>query len=394
MLIIRLPWRYAAKCTFFGWLLKSGTPCYTESVPKLHRSRAFLEKALAEKQASGAACLVRRKGKIEAEWYLGIHGYPETGAESRPVAEDSIWDCASVSKALSTVCLLFSAESEGKLSFSDPVRKYFSGFPSGETKLLDLMCHRSGLPAHIEFFRAYENTAASATNIKLGDQRPLLDWILKAGLPNLGTQVYSDLGFMLLGLLLESLHGKPLPEIFFEKIVSRLKLESTGYCTLPHAPPQARLYGLLAPRARFVATEVCPWRKLLQGGVHDDNAWAFGGYAGHAGVFTSLREGEKLFDHLWKQLQASPEFRARTPKPPGIWNYGLSTYPGLRPFPGPAFADAQGHTGYTGTNVWYHEKNDLLCILFSNRVHPSRTDGRWIDTRLEFHKLLWEELGY
>ncbi|HEY8280793.1 MAG TPA: serine hydrolase domain-containing protein [Bdellovibrionota bacterium] len=355
----------------------------------LKRSRAFLEKALAEKQASAAACLVRHRGEVVGEWYLGSHGYPETGAEVRPVAADTIFDCASVSKALSTVSLLFTTESEGKIGFHDPVRKYFTGFPGEETVLLDLMCHRSGLPAHIEFFRSYEKGET-----KLGDQKPLLDWILNAGLPNLGTQVYSDLGFMLLGLLMESVHGKPLPEIFHEKIVGRLKLESTGYVTLPHAPAPARLYGLLAPKSRFVATEVCPWRKLLQGGVHDDNCWAFGGYAGHAGVFTTLREAEKLFDHLWKQTNANPEFRKRTQKPPGIWNYGLSTWPGLRPFPGPYFEGALGHTGYTGTNVWYQEKNDLLCILFSNRVHPARTDNRWIDTRLEFHKILWEELGF
>jgi CubicO group peptidase (beta-lactamase class C family) len=354
----------------------------------LPKSRAYLENALAQKQASGAACLVRQGGKVLSEWYLGTHGYPETGAEVRPVAADSIWDCASVSKALSTVCLLFSAESEGRIRFTDKVQKYFSGFPSSDTTLLDLMCHRSGLPAHIEFFRSYEKG-----DTKLGDQKPLLEWILRAGLPHVGTQVYSDLGFMLLGMLLESLHGKPLPEIFHERMVSRLKLESSGYVTLPHAPAPARLYGLLAPRARFVATEVCPWRGLLQGGVHDDNTWAFGGYAGHAGIFTTLSEGEKLFDHLWKQLNASPDFRARAAKPPGVWNYGLSTWPGLRPYPGPYFEGAVGHTGYTGTNVWYQEKNDLLVILFSNRVHPKRTDSRWIDTRLEFHKMLWEELG-
>lgn len=355
----------------------------------LPRSRAFLEKALAEKQASGVACLVRQAGNIKDEIYLGNHAHPNTGAEMREVAADSIWDCASVSKALSTVALLFIAESESKISFHDPVRKYFTEFPSSDTTLLDLMCHRSGLPAHIEYFRSYEKGET-----KLGDQKPLLGWILSAGLPHVGTQVYSDLGFMLLGLLLESLYGKPLPEIFHEKVVSKLKLESTGYCTLAHAPAPARLYGLLAQTNRFVATEICPWRKVLQGAVHDDNTWAFGGYAGHAGLFTTLREGERLFDHLWKQVSANPEFLKRSPKPPGVWNYGLSTWPGLRPFPGPYFEGALGHTGYTGTNVWYHEPSQTLCILFSNRVHPSRTDNRWIETRLEFHKLLWEELGH
>lgn len=372
----------------------------------LRRSRAYLENALAEKQASGAACFVRHQGKTAAEWYLGTHGYPDTGADPRAVAADSIWDIASVSKILSTVCLLFSAESEGKIAFTDPVQKYFSGFPSADTTLLDLMTHRSGLPAHIEFFRSYAGVGsaqgAEGGDVKLGDQKPLLNWILQAGLPHVDTQspqkgaqqVYSDLGFMLLGMLLESLHGKPLPEIFYERVVSRLKLESSGYVTLPHAPAPSRLYGLLAPTNRFVATELCPWRGLVQGAVHDDNTWAFGGYAGHAGVFTTLREAEKLFDHLWKQLRASPAFLQRAAKPPGVWNYGLSTWPGLRPFPGPSFEGALGHTGFTGTNIWYHEPRDLLVILFSNRVHPKRSDSRWIETRLEFHKLLWEEMGY
>jgi CubicO group peptidase (beta-lactamase class C family) len=69
------------------------------------------------------------------------------------------------------------------------------------------------------------------------------------------------------------------------------------------------------------------------------------------------------------------------------------TYPGLRPFPGPAFTGAFGHTGYTGTSAWYHPETKTMAILLANRVHPSRSDARWVQTRLEFHRLLWEELG-
>jgi CubicO group peptidase (beta-lactamase class C family) len=272
------------------------------------------------------------------------------------------------------------------------VRKYFSEFPGASTSLLDLLTHRSGLPAHLEFFRRY--TFFEGGSARPGDQKPLLSWICEAGLTEPGKQVYSDLGFILLGLLLESLYGKTLPEIFHERIVSRLKLESTGYVTLPHAPAPARMYGLLAEQARFVATETCPWRKkTLQGEVHDDNCWAFGGYAGHAGVFSTLRESATLFEHLLKQSKANPEFLGRRQEPPGIFSYGYMTYPGLRPFPGPAFAGAIGHTGYPGTSAWIHEPTGTLALLFSNRVHPTRTDGRWINTRLEFHQLLWEELG-
>ena len=354
------------------------------------KSRPFLENAVAEGQASGIAFLLRRAGKPDEEWYFGDLAKEGTGALRRAVDAASIFDLASVSKIVATVSLLFKAESEGKLAFADPVRKYFPLFPSATATVLDLMNHRTGLPAHVEFFRHYENG-----HVKLGDTAPLLRWIMEAGVPNQGKTVYSDLGFMLLGMILEQVNERSLPELFHESIVKRLKLESTGYVTLPHSPPAARMFGLLADKARFVATETCPWRKkTLQGEIHDDNTWAFGGYAGHAGIFSTLRETAALFDHLLNQAKASPEFLARTPEAPGVFSYGFMTYPGLRASPGPAFEGAIGHTGYTGTSAWIHERTGTKAILLSNRVHPSRTDSRWIGSRLDFHKLLWEDLGF
>ena len=357
----------------------------------LSRSKGFLENAVTEQQTSAVGFLLRRPSTKDVEWYLGSTGRKEQGAASGPVQENSIFDLASVSKLLGTTSLLFTAESEGKISFADKVQKYFP-FPSGETTLLDLMAHKSGLPAHIEYFRYFN--AFEEGKARLGDQSQLASWIVESGLPNLGKQVYSDLGFMLLGLILEKVYGKTLPEIFHERISSRLKLESTGYCTLPHAAAGAKMFGLLAPRERFVATEICPWRKkTLQGEVHDDNCWALGGYAGHAGLFSTPREAATLLEHVWKKAQASPDFLQREAPGPGVFSFGFSTYPGLRPFPGNAFHPSYGHTGYTGTSVWLHPSSGTMSILFSNRVHPARTDDRWIQTRLEFHKILWEELG-
>ena len=356
------------------------------------RSQALLEQALAERQASGIACLVRR-GERVAELYLGQHSR-EAGA--REVAADSLFDLASLTKILATTSLLFAAESESRFGWDDPVKKYFSDFPSGEATVLSLLQHRSGLPAHVDFFTRF--TPPAESGVKLGDTKPLLSWIYESGLPNAGKEAYSDLGFMLLGLLLESLYGKTLPELFYERITTRLKLENAGFITLPHAAAPARLYGLLADRQRFVATEDCPWRKkVLTGEVHDDNAWALGGYGGHAGLFASAVDTLALFDHLRRQTAASPAFRAATGAaagaggPKGRFCFGLMNYPGLRPFPGPAFAGALGHTGFTGTSLW--NLGDTTVVLLANRVHPSRTDDRWLRTRLEFHKLLWEEAG-
>jgi CubicO group peptidase (beta-lactamase class C family) len=347
-----------------------------------------LEKALAEKQASGLAFLFRRQGEPDFEIYLGTHAHGDATA----VNLASLFDLASLTKILATTSLLFAAESEGKFSWGDPVRKYFSDFPSATATVLSLLNHRSGLPAHIEFFRRF--APLDPAGPKLGDQKVLLSWICAAGTPNEGKQVYSDLGFMLLGLLLESLYGKSLPELFHERILYRLKLENAGFVTLPHAPAPARMFGLLADQRRFVATEECPWRKkILRGEVHDDNAWALGGYAGHAGLFASARDAAALWEHLRRQADASPDFLRTAPDGPGTFCYGFMTYPGLRPFPGTAFAGARGHTGFTGTSLWHHEKNGALAILLSNRVHPARTDDRWTHSRLEFHKLLWEEAG-
>lgn len=355
-------------------------------------SRAFLENAISQQEASGIAFFLRRPGIDDLELYLGTHSRPGLRTAQAAVGPDSLFDLASVSKIFSTLCLIFSAESEGRFAWNDPVKKYFSDFPSTETTLLDVLSHRSGLPSHIEFFRRFVGFEGGAT--RLGDQKQLLSWICEAGIKDAGQQVYSDLGFMLIGLLLESLYGKPLPELFYERIVSRLKLESSGYVTLPHAPAPARMYGLLAEQSRFVATEECPWRKkILQGEVHDDNTWALGGYAGHAGIFSTLKESAQMFDHLLKQAHANPGFLSRRREVPGIFSYGFMTYPGLRPYPGPAFEAAIGHTGYTGTSAWFHEESKTMAILLSNRVHPSRGDARWIDTRLDFHKLLWEELS-
>jgi len=358
----------------------------------LPKSKAFLEKAIEEKHTSAVALLIRNPTNENCEWYLGQTGRKEHGAISSAINSHSIFDLASVSKLLGTTSMLFTAQAEGRLEWNDPIQKYFSAFPSASVTILDLMGHKSGLPAHIEFFRKYSVFEGGLAT--LGDQGPLLNWICESGLPNAGKQVYSDLGFMLLGLLLEKQYGKPLPQIFHEKIASPLKLQSTGYVTLPHAKAEARLFGLLAPQDRFVATEICPWRKkTLQGEVHDDNTWSLGGYAGHAGLFSTPQEALTLFDHLWSKAQKSADFVKREIPEAGIFSFGFSTYPGLRPFPGPAFTQSFGHTGYTGTSLWFHPASQTLSILFSNRVHPSRSDDRWIMTRLEFHKLLWEELG-
>lgn len=352
------------------------------------KSAAFLREALQRREASAIA-LLAESGNAKAEFYLGDTAHENGGAELASVNAETLFDLASLTKIFCTTALLFHAESENRIHFSDPVTKYFPSFKDPSVKLLDLMNHSSGLPAHIEFFKRY-----IAGDAKFGDQNALRAWVLDTPVSEEKKQVYSDLGFLLLGFLLEDIYRKPLPFIFEERIRSRLKLENTGFVSLPHTHALARMHGLLAEKKRFAATEKCPWRKkILQGEVHDDNAWAVGGYGGHAGLFSNAEDAYKMLQHLRRLLSASPGFRARLAPEAGRFSFGTMTYPGLRAFPGEAFSGAFGHTGFTGTSAWFHEPSHTGVILLSNRVHPSREDGRWIDTRLRFHTLLWEEAG-
>jgi CubicO group peptidase (beta-lactamase class C family) len=353
---------------------------------QIPKTIAYLKQALEEKQASAAALYVQDKGDIAA-LYFG-----ETAREDDAMAKvdaDSLFDLASLTKILCTVSLLFIAESEERLHFFDPIRKYFPEFTPSENEvtLLDLMNHRSGLPSGLDVL-----SLVDSGKIPFGNNRAVLPWICEAMLGE-EEQLYSDLGFILLGFVLEDVYQKSLPEIFQEKIAQKLKLENTGFVVSPKATPLARQYGLLADKKRFVATEVCPRRKkLIQGEVHDETAYAMGGYAGHAGLFSTLGETKKCFEHLLKQLSANPEF-VHSPHPePGTFHFGLMCYPGLRAHETKAFEGAVGHTGFVGTSAWFHPLTRRIVILLANRIHPSRQDSRWIETRLQLHDILWSEL--
>ena len=353
------------------------------------RSLKFLKDAIAAEQCSAIALYTKIRGKEEFH-YLGTTARVGSDVIKAPVGEHALFDLASLTKILSTLCLLLVAESEQRISFQDPVSKYFPKMKDKKITLTDLLQHSSGLPAHLKFYERF-----SAGEAKFGDLESLLSWISEAEISSEKNPAYSDLGFMLLGILLEKIYEKPLNQIFLDKISAKLKLQHTGFVSLPHSSALARMHGLLMEKKFFVATEKCPWRqKTLQGEVHDDNAWAMGGVAGHAGLFSTLAETKLCFEHLWRQIRANPLYKLDKPAANGAnanFYLGLMRYPGLRPFPGNAFHGAYGHTGFVGTSAWHHPETDTSVILLSNRVHPTREDARWIDTRLQFHHTLWQE---
>jgi CubicO group peptidase (beta-lactamase class C family) len=183
--------------------------------------------------------------------------------------------------------------------------------------------------------------------------------------------VYSDLGFMLLGEVLERVAGEPLDAFVSRRIFAPLGMSSTRFC------PGAELLACIAP------TERDAWRgRLVRGEVHDENAYALGGIASHAGLFSTAGDLARfaqmllnggVYDHQRIVSRATVErFTRRAGVADSSRAYGWDT-----PAPGSSAGDllsprAFGHTGFTGTSMWIDPERNLFIILLTNRVHPTR----------------------
>ncbi|MBM3225724.1 MAG: serine hydrolase, partial [Candidatus Tectomicrobia bacterium] len=222
-----------------------------------------------------------------------------------------------------------------------------------------------------------------------------------------GTQtVYSDLGFMILADLLERRYQQALDRLFLEQVAQPLGLHNTAYRPLCATP----LASALPPAAAganpgCAATENCPWRgRVLAGEVHDENAWAMGGVAGHAGLFATAAD-------LWHFTQALLEAAAgRSAWLPAAllqesWQR-CSTSPGTTralgwdtPTPGRSSsgdyfsASSIGHLGFTGCSIWIDRVRQITVILCTNRVHPSRHATGITRVRPAVHNLIMHALG-
>jgi CubicO group peptidase (beta-lactamase class C family) len=156
----------------------------------------------------------------------------------------------------------------------------------------------------------------------------------------------------------------------------------------------------------FAATEDCPWRKkVLQGEVHDDNAWTLGGYSGHAGLFSTAEDvyviANMLREHYFGMRQDffMPEtvrefFRRQNIVKGSDWALAWDTRALEGSSAGKYFSrDSVGHTGFTGTSIWMDLEKDVIAILLTNRVHPTRNNDKIKQFRPVFHDAVMEALG-
>ena len=353
----------------------------------------------------GAVILVSRAGQVV---HHAAFGSRRLDPRPDPMQPDTVFDLSSLTKPLATATAFMLLVQDRKVQLDDRVTRFFPNFGvHGKTYVTfrHLLAHCSGLAAWRPYFR----------EIARRDREGRLNFLASQGAKEFvyekihrepaeyetGTQsLYSDLGFMLLGQLIELVTRGPLDRFCRERIFRPLGLRATGFVDLT----ELRARRLTPVTERIAATERCPWRlKVLCGEVHDDNAYAMGGVAGHAGLFASAPDIDALVCRLracWRgedSFVASGlvrEFWTRRATVPGsTWALGWDT-----PTPEASSAGrhisgrAVGHLGFTGTSLWIDLERDAHVILLTNRVHPRRDNDAIKALRPAVHDAVLEAL--
>lgn len=322
------------------------------------------------------------------------YGYLDYSQE-KAVSEKTFYDLASLTKPLATTLAILVLLQEGLINLSNQIKDIFpqtDGSFFSQMTIRDILCHSAGFPSHRPYY-------SELVTLEKQKKKEALLKLLLFEKPDYepGTKsVYSDLGFMLLGLVIEKKSGLE-PSVFFkEKIAAPL-----GLAEKIHYLPVMR-----QKDKNYAPTEDCLFRKrVLCGEVSDENAGTLEGLAGHAGLFGNiggvLEMTENLLDQ-WQGRVEHPSYRAhdlqtfllRQAIPGSTWALGFDTPAKTGSSGGRYLAETSvGHLGFTGTSFWIDPTRDLVMVLLSNRVHPTRENNLIKQFRPLFHDTVIESLG-
>lgn len=300
-------------------------------------------------------------GDAEGLIHLRAFGRLSYEPDARPVTASTIYDLASLTKVVATTTMAMILVDEGKLGLDRPVRDFlpdFQGQGKEAVTVRHLLTHSSGLPALATFFKEVQGREAYLERIQA----------MELEYPPGSRSVYSDPGIILLGAILERVSGQALETFVQDRVLDPLGMRDTRY----RPPPE--LWPRIAP------TEFDPWRgRLIQGEVHDENTFAMGGVAPHAGLFGTagdltrfagmlLNCGEPIVSRETVEL-----FTRKAGIPGSDRGLGWDTKAAEGSSAGTLLSDRSfGHTGFTGTSIWIDPERRLYIILLTNRVHPTR----------------------
>ena len=369
------------------------------------RAVAAIEQGIAAGAFPGAVLLIGRGDEI---LFHEAFGHRSLEPSKTPMTKDIVFDVSSLTKALVTTTAIMLLVRQGKVRLEDRVTRFLQNFGvHGKThvEIHHLLSHCSGLPAWRPFFKEVAKAEKKGTTRFSGLRgiRMMVFEAIHREKPEytVGSKsVYSDLGFLLLGELVELLTHQTLDKFCQDRIFRPLGLQTTGFIDLDRLRAQK-----LVPVADLIApTERCAWRgKVLCGEVHDDNAYAIGGVAGHAGVFTNARDIHTIVSRLAKCAADEDDFlpgsivrefwQRDATVPDTTWAHGWDTPSRAGSMAGNrASTNTVGHLGFTGTSVWLDRDRGAHVVFLTNRVHPRRDNERIKTVRPAVHDAVWEAL--
>jgi CubicO group peptidase (beta-lactamase class C family) len=328
-----------------------------------HEIAAIVDDALRRGLGSAAAVSVGDRGEELVRFVRGhTRRVPDLGP---PIDEGTRFDVASLTKPMSTVAVAMILAAEKMLDLDAPIHQWLPNASSTGT-VRQLIGHGAGCAAHVEFFRVLRS------GIVTDPRRELVQMAAAepASAPGVAA-VYSDLGYIMLGAILERAADAPLEQLFASLVAEPLGMTA---CFAGTTNLEAT-----------VATELDD-RGFVQGRVHDENAYYGGGVCGHAGLFASIGDVATFAAAIVNTAAGTPrgrfspalvtEFATTSAAPNTSWRLGWDTPSSL---PGVSHAGDQwprngsiGHLGFTGTSLWLDLPNRRWVALLANRVHPSR----------------------
>ncbi len=393
--------------------------------PAFAKARELLASGVDEGVFPGAVLLVGKRGEVIFEEAVGTLSKIE-GADGVPTKVETVFDIASLTQPIVTASLIMILLEKGKLHLDDKVTRYVPGFGTfskSDITIRNLLEHSSGL---VHWHPFYEEIVALSASSRMGilASSTAKDYVYqqisrfalkhKAG----AVQIFSDIGYIILGQVIERLFGAPLNKIANKLLFQPLGMASSSFIDLPMVKRGAleAVPDIVAP------TEACSWRKrILVAEVHDDNAWAMGGISGHAGCFSTARDIHNFAASLLAAYHGQASFVARktvrTFWYPWVEQYGDPSLvegsirehfqdknhswrlgwegpnqdngmvgAGLSPF-------AVGHAGFTGCSLWIEPELGLDIVLMTNRIHPTRNNKKILEYRPKLHGAILEGLA-
>ncbi|RDV38784.1 class A beta-lactamase-related serine hydrolase [Bradymonadaceae bacterium TMQ3] len=338
-------------------------------------------------------------GTLNGQRYHRALGLTSFEPDAKPLARHTFFDIASVTKALVGATLAMQAIDQNLTDWRTPLGELYAPWRAhpdpraAQVTFLNLLNHTSGLPAWHKYYLEYPlNPQASTAE---ATRRDIIARICRTPLcgPPGAIYAYSDLGYLLLANVLETIFDVPLATMARTRIFEQLKLRHTRYVSLARGD---------APLQDAAATERCERRgHLIQGSVHDENTEIIGGVSCHAGVFSTaddllrfglhllaIDQGQEVDAPLTSRKTLRYAWSAQAAMAGGNHRGGWDTPSGATSSAGAGFAPdtTVGHLGFTGTSLWIERELGVVSVLLTNRVYPTRENTRIKTARIDFQE--------